>query len=109
MNKVFYSRKDQFKEELDNEELNRELCALAVDDMFESWSPEIQEQVLAEWNDWQNEPKKSGYVCNQCGKVFTCSYDLVEYEDEDNDKMDIRDLKIDVTSIDVGRETAVRG
>ena len=25
-------------EELENEELNRELCALAVDDMFESWS-----------------------------------------------------------------------
>ena len=60
-------------EELENEELNRELCALAVDDMFESWSPEIQEQVLVEWNDWQ-EPGKSGHVCDQCGKAFTrCS------------------------------------
>ena len=39
-------------EELENEELNRELCALAVNDIFESWSPETQEQVLAEWNDW---------------------------------------------------------
>ena len=48
MNAVFYSRRDQFMEELENEELNRELCALAVDDMFEPWSPEIQEQVLAE-------------------------------------------------------------
>ena len=37
------------KEELENEEVNRELCALAVEDMFESWSPETQEQVLAEW------------------------------------------------------------
>ena len=27
-------------EELENEELNRELCALAVNDIFESWSPE---------------------------------------------------------------------
>ena len=51
-------------EELENEELNRELCALAVDDMFESWSPETQEQVLAEWNDWQHNPK-SVYVCDQ--------------------------------------------
>ena len=51
MNLVFYFRRDQFMEELENEELNRPLCALAVDDMFESWSPGIQEQVLAEWND----------------------------------------------------------
>ena len=58
---------------LENEELNRELCALAVDDVFESWSPEIQEQVLAEWNDWQDEPKKSGYMCDQCDKVFSRS------------------------------------
>ena len=47
-------------EELENEELNRKLCALAVDDMFESWSPEIQEQVLAEWNDWEEPTKPSG-------------------------------------------------
>ena len=52
------------------------MCALAVDDMFESWSPEIQGQVLAEWNDWQHNPDKSGYVCDQCGKRFTCSHDL---------------------------------
>ena len=62
-------------EELENEELNRELCALAVDDMFESWSPEIQEQVLAEWNDWE-EPTKPGHCCNQCGKRFTRSTTL---------------------------------
>ena len=76
MDLVLCFRRDQFMEELENEELNRELCALAVDDMFESWSPEIQEQVLAEWNDWQDEPKKSGYMCNQCGEEFTRSYDL---------------------------------
>ena len=68
-------RRDQFMEELENEELNRELCALAVDDMFESWSPETQEQVLAEWNDWQHKPK-SVYVFDQCGKEFTRSHDL---------------------------------
>ena len=63
---VFYFRGDQFMEELENEEVNRELCALAVEDMFESWSPETQEQVLAEWNDWQK-----GHHCVECGKVFT--------------------------------------
>ena len=72
---LFYFRKDQFGEELENEELNRELCALAVDDMFESWSPETQEQVLAEWNDWE-EPTMSDHCCDQCGKEFTRSYDL---------------------------------
>ena len=35
MNTVFYFRRDQFIEELENEEVNRELCALAVEDMFE--------------------------------------------------------------------------
>ena len=53
-------------EELENEGVNHELCALAVEDMFESWSPETQEQVLAEWNDWQQ-----GHHCVECGKVFT--------------------------------------
>ena len=75
MNLVLCFRRDQFMEELENEELNRELCALAVDDMFESWSPETQEQVLANWNDWQHKPK-SVYVCDQCGKEFTRSHDL---------------------------------
>ena len=75
MNLVLCFRRDQFMEELENEELNRELCALAVDDMFESWSPEIQEQVLAEWNDWE-EPTKPDHCCDQCGKEFTRSYDL---------------------------------
>ncbi len=63
-------------EDLENEEQNRELCALAVDEMFESWSPEIQGQVLAEWNDWQHNSDKSGYVCDECGKEFTRSHDL---------------------------------
>ena len=63
-------------DDLENEELNRELCALMVDDTFESWSPETQEQVLTEWNDWQHNPDKSGYVGDQCGKEFTRSNDL---------------------------------
>ena len=74
MNLVLCFRRDQFMEELENEELNRELCALAVDDMFGSWSPEIQEQFLAEWNDWE-EPNKPDH-CNQCGKRFTRSTTL---------------------------------
>ena len=78
MNLVLCFRRDQFIEELENEELNHELCALAVDDMFESWSPETQEQVLAEWNDWQHNPK-SVYVCDQCGKEFTRSHDLLAW------------------------------
>ena len=45
-------------EELENEEVKRELCVLAVEDMFESWSLETQEQVFAEWNDWQQ-----GHCC----------------------------------------------
>ena len=72
----FYFRGDQFMEDLENEELNRELCELTADNTFESWSPETQEQVLAECNDWQDEPEKTGYVCNECDKVFTRSYDL---------------------------------
>ena len=60
--------------ELENDELNRELCAVAADEMFESWSPETQEQVLAEWDDWQQE--KSDHSCEQCGKVFTRSDNL---------------------------------
>ena len=64
----FVCRIDQYVEELKNEELNRQLCAVAADEMFESWSPEIQEQVLAEWDDWRNE--KSRQSCEQCGKNF---------------------------------------
>ena len=58
----------------ENEELNRQLCAIAVDDMAESWSPETQQQVLAEWNDWQDGeriPKRPRLCCNKCGKSFT--------------------------------------
>ena len=65
-------------EELENEDMNRELCALAVGDMFESWSPETQEQVLAEWNDSQ-EPGNSCHVCDRCGKEFTRSDNLRRY------------------------------
>ena len=70
---IYYFRGDQFMDDFENKELNRELCALTVDDTFESWSPGTQEQVLAEWNDWQDEPKKSGYMCDQCDKVFSRS------------------------------------
>jgi hypothetical protein len=34
--------------DLENDELNRQLCAVATDEMFESWSPETQEQILSE-------------------------------------------------------------
>ena len=47
--------------------------------MFDSWSPETQEQILAEWNEWQNdepEMKESKFCCNDCGRQFTRSNDL---------------------------------
>ena len=65
--------------ELENEEVNRELCALAIEDMFESWSPETQEAVLAEWNDWQESertPKRVRLCCDECDKTFSRSNDL---------------------------------
>ena len=52
-------------EELENEELNRGLCALVVDDMFESWSPETQEQALSEWNDWEEPGKKNTWYYSE--------------------------------------------
>ncbi|CAB3979089.1 Zinc finger 271 (Zinc finger 7) (HZF7) (Zinc finger ZNFphex133) (Epstein-Barr virus-induced zinc finger, partial [Paramuricea clavata] len=59
--------RDHFMAELENEDVNRQLCAV---DTF-SWSPGTQEQILAEWDDWQ-EPtaEKSGNCCIECGKVF---------------------------------------
>jgi hypothetical protein len=48
--------------DLENAEVNRQLCAVATDEMFDSWSPETQEEILAEWNDWQEESEKSGCV-----------------------------------------------
>ena len=33
--------------DLENDELNHQLCAVATDEMFESWSPETQEEILA--------------------------------------------------------------
>ena len=52
--------------DLKNGELNRQLRVVATEGMFESWSPEVQQQILAEWNDW-----KQGHHCVECGKVFT--------------------------------------
>ena len=60
-------------------DVNRQLCAIAADEMFDSWSPETQEQMLAEWNEWQNdepEMKESKFCCNDCGRQFTRSNDL---------------------------------
>ena len=48
--------------DIENAEVNRQLCAVATDEMFDSWSPETQEEILAEWNDWQEESEKSGCV-----------------------------------------------
>jgi uncharacterized Zn-finger protein len=57
--------------ELESDELNRQLCAV---DTF-SWSPETQEQILSEWNDWRRD-EKPGHSCDECGKTFTRSRDL---------------------------------
>jgi predicted RNA-binding Zn-ribbon protein involved in translation (DUF1610 family) len=56
--------------ELENDEVNRQLCAVAADEMFDSWSPETQEQILAEWNDWRRD-ENPGHSCSHCGKTFT--------------------------------------
>jgi hypothetical protein len=58
--------------DLENEEVNHQLCTVAVDEMFDSWSLEIQEQVMAEWNDWrQDVATEAGLCCDECGRVFT--------------------------------------
>ncbi len=57
--------------ELENEEVNRELCALAIEDMVDTWSPETQEQFLAEWDDWQQDGEIIVFSCAECGRVFT--------------------------------------
>ena len=57
--------------ELENDEVNLQLCAV---DTF-SWSPETQEQILAEWNDWRR-GGNPGHSCDECGKTFTRSNDL---------------------------------
>jgi hypothetical protein len=54
--------------ELENVEVNRQLCAVAADEMFDSCSPE--EQILAEWNDWRRD-ENPGHSCSHCGKTFT--------------------------------------
>ena len=61
--------------DLENDELNHQLCAVATDEMFESWSPETQEQILSEWNDWRRDGIP-GHSCDECGKTFTRSNDL---------------------------------
>ena len=60
--------------DLENAEVNRQLCAVAADEMFDSWSPETQEQILAERNDWQNDEPASTEPrlrSDECGKTFT--------------------------------------
>jgi hypothetical protein len=61
--------------ELENAEINRQLCTV---DTF-SWSPETQEEILAEWNDWQHDEPAStepSLCCDECGRVFTRSDNL---------------------------------
>jgi uncharacterized Zn-finger protein len=59
--------------ELENDEVNGQLCSV---DIF-SWSLETQEQILAEWDDWQEATaKKPTFSCDESGKAFTRSDNL---------------------------------
>jgi hypothetical protein len=58
--------------ELENAEVNRQLFAVAADEMFDSWFPETREQILAEWNDWRQD-ENPRHCCYHCEKVFTRS------------------------------------
>ena len=68
--------------EVENEDVNRQLCAV---DTF-SWSPETQEQILAEWTDWQQESEKSGLCCDECGKTFKRAGNLKRHKKTHSEK-----------------------
>ena len=72
--------------DLENDELNHQLCAVATDEMFESWSPETQEEILAEWDDWQEESEKSGLCCDECGKTFKRAGNLKRHKKTHSEK-----------------------
>ena len=72
--------------ELENDEVNRQLCAVATDEMFESWLPETQEASLTEWNDWQEESEKSGLCCDECGKTFKRAGNLKRHKKTHSEK-----------------------
>ncbi|CAB3985404.1 Zinc finger and SCAN domain-containing 22 [Paramuricea clavata] len=77
--------RDRFVRELENDEINRQLCAV---DTF-SWSPETQEEILAEWNDWQHDETAStepSLCCDECGRVFTRSDNLNRHMKSHSDK-----------------------
>ncbi|CAB3993894.1 Zinc finger and SCAN domain-containing 22, partial [Paramuricea clavata] len=77
--------RDRFMSELENDEINRQLCAV---DTF-SWSPETQEEILAEWNDWQHHETAStepSLCCDECGRVFTRSDNLNRHMKSHSDK-----------------------
>ena len=71
--------------ELENAEINRQLCTV---DTF-SWSPETQEEILAEWNDWKHDEAAStepSLCCDECGRVFTRSDNLNRHMKSHSDK-----------------------
>ena len=75
--------------ELENAEVNRQLCAVATDEMFDSWLPEIQEHILAEWNHWQyDEPASTEprLCCDECVCVFARSDNLNRHMKTHSDK-----------------------
>ena len=71
--------------ELENDEVNHQLCSV---DIF-SWSLETQEEIVAEWNDWQHDEPASTeprLCCNDCGCVFTRSDNLNRHMKTRSDK-----------------------
>ncbi|CAB4005074.1 transcription factor STE12 [Paramuricea clavata] len=74
-----------FMSELENDEINRQLCAV---DTF-SWSPETQEEILAEGNNWQHDEPAStepSLCCDECGRVFARSDNLNRHMKSHSDK-----------------------
>ena len=65
--------------DLESDELNRQLCAVVTEELFESWPPEVQQQVLAEWNHWQEEKPGNDLLATDKSRYFAQSRPIIAY------------------------------